>query len=405
MGLFDRLRGRPTQADFAARLILALRKAGETCVLRYDPAEARIVRLDGGNTVGVINLVNMYGTYLAKPRPERAAYLRVCVRGAMTYARELPDDFESARPDLRPKIWSRSGIEKQRLRGRLDGMGGGPDLPSVPLGDHLLACIAYDWPDSTQSVSGADLEGWGVSVYEALEAARENLAETTEGYARIGDNVYSFVTGDSYDACRLLLTDPVRGFELSGRPVAMVPNRDSVLITGEDDEQGLALMAALATDQIEQNYRLSGVALVLDGDQWVDWMPSPGYPLLETFRTMETKFLWPEYKEQKALLDALHEREEVDLFVAPYSALEKKDGGALVSYCVWSDVVDSLLPVARKVIFVREGQEGFAALSDWERVLEVVGDLMEETDDYPRRFRVRRFPAAAALEAIGLGEL
>jgi hypothetical protein len=210
MGFFDRLRGQPTQADFAALLIRAIGKAGETRTLQYEPAEARILQLEDGRPVGVINLVNMYETYLKKPPAEREAYLRICVRSSLTYARELPDDFESARPDLRPKIWCRSGIEKQRLRARLDGMGDGPDLPCVPLGEHLLACLAYDWPDSTQSISVKDLEGWDVGVYEAMEAARQNLAETTDGYARIGDHLFSFVTGDSYDACRLLLLDNIR---------------------------------------------------------------------------------------------------------------------------------------------------------------------------------------------------
>jgi hypothetical protein len=39
------------------------------------------------------------------------------------------------------------------------------------------------------------------------------------------------------------------------------------------------------------------------------------------------------------------------------------------------------------------------------RVMEVVGALMEPTEDYPRRYRARVFTDAAALEPIGLGEM
>src|SRR5262249_1904747 len=134
MGFLDRLRGNPTPADFAARLIRALRRAGETVELRYDPEEDRILRLDDRRPVGVINLANMYGSYIGKRRQERKDYMRVCVRSALSHHRELPDDFEAARPDLRPKIWSRSGVEKQRQQSRLDGMGGTHDVPSVPVG-------------------------------------------------------------------------------------------------------------------------------------------------------------------------------------------------------------------------------------------------------------------------------
>jgi hypothetical protein len=48
---------------------------------------------------------------------------------------------------------------------------------------------------------------------------------------------------------------------------------------------------------------------------------------------------------------------------------------------------------------------GPAALGDWGRVREVAGGLMEPTDHYPARYRVRDFPDAEALEAIGIGEM
>src|SRR5205823_5753097 len=62
---------------------------------------------------------------------------------------------------------------------------------------------------------------------------------------------------------------------------------------------------------------------------------------------------------------------------------------------------DSLLPVTDKVAFMPEGRERPVALGEWAHVMEVAGELMEETDDYPRRYRVRAFPDATALEAIG----
>lgn len=87
-------------------------------------------------------------------------------------------------------------------------------MPSQPIGEHLLACLAYDWPESVQSINADNLRDWGVTVYEALEAALENLDSSTEGFAKIGDNLYSFVAGDTYDAARLMLVDRIKAFEL-----------------------------------------------------------------------------------------------------------------------------------------------------------------------------------------------
>jgi hypothetical protein len=156
MGLLDRLLGKPTLDRFAARLIQAMRTAGVTEELHYEPAEHRILRIRDGALVGMINLDNMFRTYCETPRAQRPQYLKVCVRSGLRPSQELPGDFEAAQPDLRPKLWPRALLEQQRLRGRL-GESGPPDLAFEPIGAHLLAALAYDWPESVQSINEDNL--------------------------------------------------------------------------------------------------------------------------------------------------------------------------------------------------------------------------------------------------------
>jgi hypothetical protein len=243
-----------------------------------------------------------------------------------------------------------------------------------------------------------------VTFHEAMEAARRNLEETTTGYAKIGEHLYAFLSSDSYDAARLLLVDHIRALELEGRAVAMVPNRDSLLITGAEDEVGLGMIAELAARGLQESYPMSGVPLILAEDGWSDWMPPPEYPHHRRFHELWSGWIGPEYATQKELLDAVHAREGIDVFVASYSAV-KRESGALVSYCVRGEGVDTLLPAADKVVFMRAGQEGPVALGDWGRVRELAGGLMEARDHYPARYRVRGFPDGATLEAIGVGAL
>ena len=120
---------------------------------------------------------------------------------------------------------------------------------------------------------------------------------------------------------------------LSGRPVATVPNRDTAYLTGEDDETGLMMMAKPAADASNERCGLSGVPVVVDDDQWVDWMPLPSPPAYAPFGHLELKTLWPAYHQQEQLLDALHGRDGIDAFAASFSAVQKEDG-KLVSYCV-----------------------------------------------------------------------
>src|SRR5262249_5905850 len=122
------------------------------------------------------------------------------------------------------------------------------------------------------------------------------------------------------------------------------------------------------------------------------------------FKQIETNGLGARYAEQKKLLDDIHQRQGIDVFVASFSAVQKKDG-EVVSYCVWGEGLDSLLPVTQKVAFMRKGRERPVALGHWARVVEVAGDLMDPAEHYPPRYRVREIPDEASLEAIGLGEM
>jgi hypothetical protein len=44
---------------------------------------------------------------------------------------------------------------------------------------------------------------------------------------------------DNYDPARLLLLDKIRQPKIKGDPVILIPNRDSLLLTGSKDPKGL----------------------------------------------------------------------------------------------------------------------------------------------------------------------
>jgi hypothetical protein len=403
MGIIDRLFGKPSVAEFAHQMIQAFREAGDKADLHFDPSENRIVRGDP-DPPSTINLANMYQTFLREPRSRRAECVRSLARGILASTKGLPKDFDLVRADSRPRLWPRATFEQVRLKNILEGGQVPPKaLPSESIGEHLLLSLAYDWPQAVQSLDDANLTDWGVTFYEAMEVARQNLQESTVAYGKMGAGFYSFMSGDTYDASRITLIQRTEGLEVNGKLVAMVPNRDSLFVTGSEDEAGLAMMAALAEKALEQPYSLSAVPVIFEYGAWQDWIPPEGHALHRTFKQMEVQWLGPLYHEQAQLLNAVHEKQGIDIFVSNYSAIEKKDG-ELLTYCVWGKGVDALLPVTQRVVFMKD--EGTPAVfADWPRVMENFGDLMEQTEDYPRRYRVREFPDEKTIDAIGSSEL
>ncbi|MEZ6068061.1 MAG: hypothetical protein R3B90_20640 [Planctomycetaceae bacterium] len=211
--------------------------------------------------------------------------------------------------------------------------------------------------------------------------------------------MYVSATGDNYDASRLLLTDRIEQFDLQGDPVAMVPNRDTLLVTGSEDEAGLALMGDVVNRTLDAPRSMCGIPMRLRHGEWETWLPPPGHPQHRNFRLLEIKSIGGDYAEQKSLLDALYLKRGVDRFVATYSAVENHNGDPF-SYCLWSRGIAAELPRAEFILFYRDAHQALCG-GPWEEVAEIVGDLLEPLDTWPPRYRVQDFPTSQQLKAIG----
>ena len=385
--------------DFGQTIAARIKKAGEPGDVTYVSQDFRIDVEDQGKKVLQVNLENVYKEYCARRAEERETMLSKIVQGALVRHKQLPEDWLDAKPDIMPAVRSRATFEMLWLEYRAEGGQARPDLPSYEVGDHLLAMLVYDLPVATQTLTAQELEQWGVSFYEAMEVAKENLAAIEMPIAKTGDGFYAVLTQDSYDSSRLLLLDLVQQLEVRGDPIAMVPHRDVLLITGSEDLDGLALMAKFAEAAFEHPRYLSCLPLRLDGTEWGTWMPPRDHPHFATYRLLEVKSMAGKYERQRQLLSAIHAREGAKRHVGTFRTAET-NLGTVVSYCLWIDGRDTLLPKTHK-LFLADHEQGIVAGGDWDKVQEVVGDLLEETDLYPARYRVRGFPTQQQWAAIG----
>lgn len=384
MGWQDWIFRKPTRDRFAKSLMAGLRAAGDTRELKYDREDGSIRCGDGQ-----INLGAIFAEHCQLPAPQRQDHLRAMVQ-ALLPPPPLPEEFEDASHDLRPRIWARrqfSQMDADKLP------------PHQPVGSHLVATLVYDLPRSVRTISADELDMWGLSYYQAMEEARAQLAQDEFVFASIEQSVHCSATSDTYDASRLLLVDLINRLPLNGQPIAMAPERDRLLVTGSEDVEGLKIALQMAEESFANAARpLSPLPLCLDDDWWVDWMPPSDHPLYQAFRDLELKVLYGDYDEQKPELE---QQAGDDFFVASFSAAEK-EGGQLFSFSTWSRGVPTLLPRTQVVMFFDPEKNAIVASGCWEEVQNVVGHLMDETDDYPPRFVVNDFPSDDQLAAIGM---
>ena len=214
-----------------------------------------------------------------------------------------------------------------------------------------------------------------------------------------GEGLYVSQTKDNYDASRLLRLDLIRQFRVQGDYVAIVPDRDTLVVTGTDDVCRLQAVAALVKDALRKPRSISGLVLRLDGDEWVPWMPDRSHPAYQDLRTLQIQTYGQNYAEQKSLLDKLHEKTGQDVFVASFQAMQNTTSGETTSYCVWSKGCHAFLPQTDRIFFFEENREPVG--TEWARAAAVLGDSMKPLGMFPERYRVVDYPTGEQMRAMG----
>ena len=181
--------------------------------------------------------------------------------------------------------------------------------------------------------------------------------------------------------------------------MAMVPNRDTLIVTGSDDVDGIKAMLALVKDALQKPRPMSGLALRLDGDEWVSWMPPVSHPCYDEMRVLQIQNSAQHSQPTEKLLDKLNQKNGTDIFVASYTVVQEDKTGALFTYCVWGKGLVSHLPRAEKIAFCETDKA--VLLVDWDRAVEVVDHLMKPMGFYPERYHVAEYPTDEQLRADG----
>jgi hypothetical protein len=267
-----------------------------------------------------------------------------------------------------------------------------------------------DYPDAVKSVGTSDLRDWGVGFDEAMAIARDNLwSRSNENFLPLAPGTYVSPWHDTHDCSRLYLHDLVWQLEVKGAHVAFVPNREVLIVTGSDDAEGLTRAAALAEEALNQTRAMTGIAFRLDGSNWVPFLPPADSPAYGPLKRLAMRSRLMDYTEQTEALNALAEKEGEDVFVGGHRVVEREDG-SWFSWAVWVEgITNALMPEADCITFGRatrkDGSPGEPyGWADWATVRRVCGDLMEPTDLYPPRYRVRSFPTAEQLQQLNLRE-
>lgn len=400
MGFLSGLFGPPSPDRFAKMMISELRRIGVQGDIHYD-SEAFTLTL-AGSTGYSLFLGNALADYGKVSRKERQGILERYASHVL--ADDESETFEDVRPNLLPRIRERVFYEANRLRFWKPGEEP-PKMQHRVFSEHLALSVVIDYPTRIKEAWQDPTEAWGVTFEEEVQIATDNLWERSkERFQELIPGLWQSPWRDNHDASRLCLHNLVRTLRVKGDIVAMVPNRDTLLVTGSEDVDGLTLMAAVGEKEFEDNRAISGIPVTLDGSTWSPFLVSPGHPAFDALNLLRYQTLLRDHADQKSARDEWNEKHGVDLFVATFQVFEKPKKGGLHSIGTWTQGVPTLLPVTDSVALLRIGPNdepaGDLVQVPWDRALSVVGHRMKAQEMYPPRYLVEDFPSEAELAEL-----
>ncbi len=370
-----------------------IRRLGYDGPLTFDE-DLFAFRMEGD---GIVLLGNLYGRYQSLPGSEADEYLAAGLAGLIQEA-DIPKTFEEARRRLYPGVRDRSTIEAARLMAELGGNPAIP-IPHRPLGSTIVALLVLDSPMSMMTVNESHLTDWGVSFDAAMTAALDNLLpmSTDAPWGGVVEGAYASMWNDDYDASRLLLDlvvdEVIADLGITGAPVAFVPHRNLLILTGSEDVPGLQAAMGLTEDNLDQPSQVSGRPIVRGDGGWSDFEVPADHPVAAGLKRLHQADLALAYGATTTLIQ---QAEGEGIFVA--NALLSERDGVMTSTASWSDGVPAVIPKTDRIGFFRSNEDIW--MVEWDAAIQVVGDLLDPTDYYPTRFRVDSFPTHEQLAVM-----
>ncbi len=376
-------------------------EAFDTIEEREDELALDLSRADDDGPKVIAYLSNLFRETRDLGPAERAARIRFFLEGVAQ-----PEDPDLSREEALSRVFA--VVRSPSLFASMPA--GGAVVARRPL-PCLFECVALDRGRTFSYVTEEQREGWGCSMDELFERARANVEETLEHSIEPWDvaapyPMWHVSANDAYESSRVLAPSFLRAMKshVTGSVVCAIPERSTLLVVGDASFDSVIRLAETAEREFMASTRGVSPALygVGPGGEIVPYVVADDHPLASIVRRGHVLLANAEYAEQKRHLDAAHERDDVDLFVASFIATQRD--AEIRTIATWSEDVDTLLPVTDLVAFVKVDDDGEpldSFLVAWEDVERIAGGCLEEVPGlWPERRHTKRYPSADELASL-----
>lgn len=394
-GLF----GPPSKEKFGALVLDKIRALGGPTDFKFDKDAFTIQRGDQRGFLG-----NTYDAYCQAKGKTRGVILHNFASVFM--AKEKSEaSFDEIRSQLVLVVRERALFASVKFLREPDSKTETLSQQNEPISNWFARALVLDAPTHMSLVNEEQVKNWGLLPDEVFAIGFENLRNATIPKFTEDQGIFKGTWNDDYDSSRILIPGLFDDLPLRGDPVVTIPNRLTLMVTGSEDVEGIERMLVRAEEVVRSQARSHNPAPLLVKDGVIsDFTVDPSSPVFNAVHRARGVATLLYYDDQQKKLETQFEKTGKDVHVAKYT-LSQFTGKAVEyrSHSVWPLDVATLLPVSDEVIFydhrMPKGQE-IVARGSWHAVKTVVGDLMLDTQMFPPRFYVSKFPTKEELSRI-----
>jgi hypothetical protein len=406
-------------------------KIKEALVGAHDPAEHGAHAREAAFVREVMQIAARLSFQVVEPHPEHEFALRLRTeddREHTLYLHNLFTDVQERDPQLR------EATIDAILRGMLDTDDPGWDeaefmlvpllrvvtfdaaLPAAKRPPHraflpfLNEIPALDFAAVTKHVTPQSIADWGVGVDHVYAIARRNFQafiqdDVVDSYdPEAPYPIWCVATDDDYQASRLMMPGWLASFrgKVNGQPVAIVPTRSLLVVTGDADVEAMRrLLDVAAREYVVSARRISPALYGVDqADQVVPLVLPDDHPLATAVAGRHIALAINEYRSQREVLEQQHQQQGLDVFVAKLSELTPP-GKPMTTWCAWPSNVTALLPKAELIMLQDPVSESGRLLVRWSDVEAVAGECWQVAPGLePLRIRTSQSLDEAALAKL-----
>ncbi|MDB4960482.1 MAG: hypothetical protein JWP01_481 [Myxococcales bacterium] len=346
----------------------------------------------------VINLTNLYTSFLGTPRRKRIAFIENVIRMP-----EIPATWAEVQQHLMPVLRDGAYLTIAELSLAARGETGEARTATIarqPLVPGLFVTLVIDAGEVMSIVQDRQLREWGVDLTTALEIAMTNLrAVSQDTFSPLAPGLWVSPWSDCYGAARLVLPEIVQ--RVCTDPLVCVPNRDTLLIADPRDREAFFTMVGVIGKLSEdEHYPISRRIFQLENKSLRMFEPPADHPVTKVYQRLLVEEQARCYAHEKDLREQIED--EDDAFYGSLMVFETPDRD-LITRAVWTEGIDvGYLPPAQMVSFFKPDDPKHQGAWDvpW-AIAEAEPGLLTRTDRPLPRWRVGTFPSIAWLDQHG----